>query len=426
MTETESTRRKLYQIADDLLRQIWPRQTGALEFLNDISLLLYALTADQAGFAGLMGSAGQRELTERILDRHRELQQLDYKFGRAVRMMDHDQWHGLTSCVRQLALSKDIQASAAEIFDYLLQNLYDRRDFANFITPRTLADMMTEILEPKSGETVMDPVCGSGRLLISAAKKCRNCIWIGIDTDGQIRTTAFFNLKFHGVTDAKLYQRDFLRESGEECADLILANPPYSDDIYRTIDFVKQIMTMLKTGGRCGILVPEGFLTNVVNHDVIEMRRYLLYSHTLEGVISLPRKIYKPYTVSKSSLILLNKRRASSQHRTFFGCVPEYDGPENEFADTVYGQSMREVAEAWRFWKKEQRDRDESVRDAVFWTASPEEIEEKNFILGADHYRPSEYGYTKPKWEELWNRILADEEELESFVARYFGEDSVI
>lgn len=61
-------------------------------------------------------------------------------------------------------------------------------------------------------------------------------MYIGIDTDRDIGTTAFFNLFFHGIADADIHWKDFLEEREEEREDLVLANSPYHDDICRTTD----------------------------------------------------------------------------------------------------------------------------------------------------------------------------------------------
>lgn len=407
--------RQLYQTADRMLDRLWLRQTEALDFLNDASLFLYALAKGQPDFPGTLEYSERRSISERILNSHRELEPLEYRFGQVLQAVNEDVWHGLTDCLRLAAFDRQPGESAARLFDYLLQQMYVKEKIGNFLTPRALADMMAGMLNPKPGQVVLDPVCGSGRLLIAAAESCKDCHCIGIDLDEKIRTTAFFNMAFHEVTHGKLYGKDFLRESWKEQGDVILANPPYSDDIHETIHFVERIMDALKPGGRCGILVPEGFLTNVGNRDVVAVRHDLLCRYSLEGVISLPRKLYKPYTVSKSSLILLKKQPALPGEDIFFGCVPEYDGGESEFSDAVYEQDMRRIAKAWKFRKQGQR---------IFWRASSEEIKEKGYLFGADHYRKSDYTYRDWRSEGFRERIIAGQEELERDMDNYFREDS--
>lgn len=411
--------RQLYQMADRMLDRLWLRQTEALDFLNDAALFLYALAKGRPDFIGTLEHSECRSISEWILNSHRELEPLNYRFGQVLQAVNEDVWHDLTECFRQAASDRQPGESAAMLFDYFLQQMYVKEKIGNFLTPRTLADMMARMINPKPGQVVLDPVCGSGRLLIAAAESCKGCRCIGIDLDEKIRTTAFFNMAFHGVAHGKLYGADFLRESRKEQGDVILANPPYGDDIHETIHFVERIMDALKPGGRCGILVPEGFLTNVGNRDVVAARRDLLCRHSLEGVISLPRKLYKPYTVSKSSLILLKKQPAQPGEDIFFGCVPEYDGGESEFSDAVYEQDMGRIAKAWKFRKQGQRRENGKAGKEIFWRASSEEIKKKEYIFGADHYRKSDYTYRDWRSEGFRERVLAGQEELERDMDNY-------
>ncbi|MCI8506632.1 MAG: N-6 DNA methylase [Lachnospiraceae bacterium] len=430
MAELKHTCLRLCQTVDWLLEQSRLWQTEALEFLNDFSLLLYAAayggTADLLVFDRFFREPKRQEVTEGILSRYPSLKELDYEFGRGLKRISDEAWRELAECFHAFSPEGQLQKYGGKLFDYVLQSMYRKERISNFITPQSLAHMMADMLEPRQGELVIDPVCGCGRLLTAAAARCGGGRYIGNDLDGRIRTTAFFNTALHGMKDVELYQEDFLRGTWERQGDLILANPPYSDDVHATIRFLKKIMGTLKMGGRCGVLVPEGFLTNAVNAHVIAMRQILLCQYSLEAVISLPRKIYRPYTFSKSSLILVKKEKASPGHLTFFGSVAEYEGPENQFSDQVYGREMKRIAEAWKGWRRGECGSDTVRGNTGFWVASLEEIREKGYVFGADYYQKSKYKYTKPQRDKVWDNIFAGQKELERFVSDYFREDSAI
>lgn len=419
---------ELCRTVDGLLEENGMWQTAALELFNDFSLILYALTfdrdADSTSFDDLLRGPEYQRVIEKILGRYPDLKEFNYEFGRGLGKLREEAWRELAAGFRVCAGEEQLRECGGEIFDYVLQSMYRKEQIGNFITPQPLAELMADMLEPKQGELVIDPVCGCGRLLTAAAARCRDCRYIGNDLDGRIRTTAFFNMAFHGLRGAELYQKDFLRGIWERKGDLILANPPYSDDIHETIRFLKKIMETLKTGARCGVLVPEGFLTNAANAQVIAMRRILTCRYSLEAVISLPRKIYRPYTFSKSSLILLKKESPSPGHLTFFDSVAEYEGPENQFSDEAYGREMRRIAEAWKRWRQHGKARVSG--DDGFWAASLEEIEAKGYVLGAEDYRKSGYEYVKPRRNQVWDDIFAGQNELERSALDYFREDSAI
>ena len=177
-----------------------------------------------------------------------------------------------------------------------------------------------------------DPACGTGRLLAAAYAQCPECVLVGGDIREESAELAFFNLYFSGGASASLYTEDFLSDGQDRQADLILSNPPYTDlrlsnPSYTeaggdrsgvTARFLDRILHRLKMGGRCAVLVPQGFLTNTSSRMVKEERRAILERYTLEAVISLPRKIYSPYTMSYSSMLLIRKEESGRRDYPVF------------------------------------------------------------------------------------------------------------
>lgn len=412
---------------DRLFRNLALWQTETFELFNDFCLLLYAfapgITADFLDSGEAIRAEGRKKAFGRILDRCPQPGQLDYEFGKGIHRLGDDEWEFLIECFRNFSRDRKTTDYDGKIFDHVLQSMYRAEKLAAFITPPSLADLMAELVEPEPGELVIDPVCGSGGLLTSAAAKCGECRFIGNDMDGRLRIAAYFNARFHRLRNAEFYRKDFLTALWEEPGDVILANPPYDNEPGTTIAFLERILDILKAGGRCAALVPEGFLTNTAKNRVISMRRTLLYACSVEAVISLPREIYRPYTNSKSSLILFKKEPASSGHLTFFGSVPEYDGLENEFSNEAYRKDMEKIAQAWKLWRRGEHPAGENE---LFWTAASEELQKLPFILDADCHRGSGRTYVSQKKNEVWDSIFAGQKNLERFVRNYFGEDAVL
>lgn len=308
----------------------------------------------------------------------------------------------------------EIRRNAAAVLNEVLQMLIDRRYFAHFITPASLADMMADLIEPAASEALLDPVCGSGRLLAAASARCRSCVPIGVEINRDLAAAAFVSVYLSGGA-ASLYCEDFFGfASGKTGSfDAVLANPPYENDIGLTLRFVEAILRVLKPGGRCGILVPEGFLTVTANSKVVETRRRLLEEYTFEGAVALPMKMYKPYMMSHSSLLLLRKESPAPDSNIFFSRIPEYGGAESDFPDTVYREDMNQVAEAWRYHKRHgfQRQR---ASDAVYWTASREDIRRENYIFAADTYRPSLYAAEQMHLTEALEQLRSSQTKLEA------------
>ncbi len=236
-----------------------------------------------------------------------------------------------------------------DAFEYLLSVLGSQGDAGQFRTPRHIIDFMVEILDPKKGETVLDPACGTAGFLISAYKHIQHA-----NTDAKGRSTltpdergrlaknvrgydispdmvrlSLVNLYLHGVTDPRIDEYDTLtsEERWNEFADVILANPPFmspkggikphkrfSIQAKRSeVLFVDYMAEHLTPTGRAGIIVPEGIIFQ--SQDSYTALRKMLVETSLVAVISLPAGCFNPYSGVKTSILILDKsiaKRAST------------------------------------------------------------------------------------------------------------------
>lgn len=310
-------------------------------------------------------------------------------------------------------------------FDALLREAAAQEYVDHFFTPASLAGFMAELLNPQPGETVVDPACGSGRLLTAALAWQADLHLIGVEIDADLAALSRFNLYFHGAEDSALARQDFLEQDPPlaQMCDVILSNPPYYTDISLTLRFIDRIFRALKPGGRCAILVPEGFLTNTGGlRDVVEARAWILREHTLEAVVSLPMKIYKPYMLSKSSLLLLRKGKEPGGRPVFFTCLPEYEGPESGFSDAVYRTDMARIGAAWRAYCGGIPLSQQEVGRILYWTADPEEIRSRAYLFSADTYRPAQYATPEAYQKYSLQRLAEAQGTLEELFRRYRGD----
>ena len=214
-----------------------------------------------------------------------------------------------------------------QAYEYLVGKFAD--DAGNtaqeFYTNRTVVELMAEILEPKSGESIYDPTCGTGGMLISCIARCKakNENWREIKAYGQEQnaltsSVARMNLFLHGVEEFRIINDDtLLRPSsfgmgGFPTFDVVLANPPYSikqwnrelfsNDPYgrnflgtppqgrADYAFIQHILkSMDPKTGRCAILLPHGVL---FREEEREIRKALLDSDLLECVIGLAPNLF--------------------------------------------------------------------------------------------------------------------------------------
>jgi type I restriction enzyme M protein len=261
----------------------------------------------------------------------------------------------------------DVLGSAFEV----MINPDMKGDKGQYFTPRHLIQMCVEILDPKDGETIFDPACGSGGFLIGAIehvfakieadrddeneiienKKDYASLYVyGIDFDRMIAKVAKAYMLIWGDGRSNIEVADALNEdnwndtvaakflSGEgkeknpHKFDIILTNPPFAGDISaedtlsryeiaykpskggkrsrlkqvsRDKLFLERCISMLKEGGRLGIVVPRGILKNY--HDEY-IRRYIVQHCMVRGVVSVTSNMFKPFTNTKTCVIFLQKR----------------------------------------------------------------------------------------------------------------------
>lgn len=221
-----------------------------------------------------------------------------------------------------LSLANCPEDELGQGYEYLIKQFADDSGHTaqEFYTNRTVVHLMTEMLQPQSGESVYDPTCGSAGMLISCiahlkaqGKEWRNLRIYGQEINQLTSAIGRMNLFLHGIEDFHIVNDDTLKnpafiENGQlQQFDLVLANPPYSikqwdrgafehDKYGRNFlgtppqgradyAFFQHILRSLKPDtGRCAILFPHGVL---FRDEEAEMRRKLVESDLVECVIGL-------------------------------------------------------------------------------------------------------------------------------------------
>ncbi len=212
-------------------------------------------------------------------------------------------------------------------YEYLIKKFADDSGHtaAEFYTNRTVVHLMTELLEPQPGESIYDPTCGSGGMLLSCithlrrqGKEWRNVKLYGQERNLMTSSIARMNCFLHGIEDFRIERGDTLSEpkfvqgDGLQQFDIVLANPPYSikqwdretfsadpwgRNLYGTppqgradYAFWQHILCSLalKTG-RCAILFPHGVL---FRQEEADMRRKLVDADLIECVIGLGPNLF--------------------------------------------------------------------------------------------------------------------------------------
>ncbi len=238
-------------------------------------------------------------------------------------------------------------------YEYLIKKFADDSGHTaqEFYTNRTVVHLMTEILKPKSGESVYDPTCGSAGMLISCVshlqklgQEWRNVKLYGQEITQLTAAIGKMNLFLHGIKDFKIVNDDTLKnpaftERGElKTFDVVLANPPYSikqwdraafenDKWGRNIlgtppqgradyaFFQHIIKSMDKKTGRCAILFPHGVLFRQEEKD---LRENLVKMDILECIIGLGPNLFYNSPMEACIVICKMKKEPEKAGKVLF------------------------------------------------------------------------------------------------------------
>lgn len=252
-----------------------------------------------------------------------------------------------------LSLSNCPADEMGQAYEYLVGKFAD--DAGNtaqeFYTNRTVVELMAEILQPQPDESIYDPTCGSGGMLVKSLDYLRNKgkEWQGVKVFGQeinglTSSIARMNLYLNGVEDFSIACGDTLRYpafidgSRLRTFDMVLANPPYSisewdreafmhDKWERNTfgtppqgradyAFIQHILSsMNETNGRCAILLPHGILAREEEKDI---REKFVESDLLDCVIGIGRNLFYNSPMEACVLICRKNKPASRKNKVLF------------------------------------------------------------------------------------------------------------
>ena len=227
------------------------------------------------------------------------------------------------------------------LYEGILQkNGQDKKSGAGqYFTPRALINAIVDVVNPKIGETVTDPACGTAGFLLAAYTHMRkqDCMDAdklihlqskalkGVDNTPLVVTLASMNMYLHGIgLDASpIVCKDSLLQRPDELVDVVLANPPFGaraagsvqiqrdDFVINTnnnqLNFLQHIMSMLKVGGRAGVVLPDNVL---FEREGAKIREKLLKEFNLHTVLRLPTGIFYAQGV-QTNVLFFEKGKAS-------------------------------------------------------------------------------------------------------------------
>lgn len=337
-----------------------------------------------------------------------------------------------------------------DVYEYLLSKLSTAGVNGQFRTPRHIIKMMVELMDPKPDEIICDPACGTSGFLVAASEYMKenkkeeiffdrknkdhymNHMFHGFDMDRTMLRIGAMNMMTHGVENPYIEYRDSLSDQNtdREMYSLILANPPFkgsldydivSQDLLKVAKtkktellFLVLFLKMLKTGGRCACIVPDGVLFGSSKaHRAI--RRELVEENRLEAVISMPSGVFKPYAGVSTAILIFTKTGHGGTDKVWF-----YDMKADGFSlddkrNPINENDIPDIIE--RFRNRDQETERKRTEQSFF--VEKQEIVDNEYDLSINKYKEVEYIPVEyPSTQE----IMANLNELEREITKNLAE----
>ena len=238
-----------------------------------------------------------------------------------------------------------------DLYEYMLGKLSTAGQNGQFRTPRHIIQMMVELIQPTPDDTICDPACGTAGFLVAAAEYIRSHYentmtaeqwehfageaFTGFDTDRTMLRLSAMNLMLHSISHPEIAYQDSVSKKNQisDRFTVCLANPPFkgtvdAESIHDNLKavtntkktellFLALLLRMLKKGGQCACIVPDGVLFGSSKAHK-SLRRELVENHQLRAVISMPSGVFKPYAGVSTAVLVFTKTGAGGTENVWF------------------------------------------------------------------------------------------------------------
>src|SRR3989344_4471705 len=347
--------------------------------------------------------------------------------------------------INDMHIKEQNQDTQGDIYEYLLSELTTAGKNGQFRTPRHIISMMVDLADPKIGDKVLDPACGTAGFLVNAyqhilqANKKEGVSTLtpakkrildddsisGYDIDETMTRIALMNLMMHGIKKPNIKRANTLSDAepriSDNTYDVILANPPFKGSLNESeiserfrikttkteLLFLELMYLALTPSGRCSVIVPEGVLFGNSNAHK-RVREILLTDCRLDVVISMPSGVFKPYA-GVSTAVLFFTKGEPTQKVWFYKM--EADGYSLDDKRTFI-DGKGDIPYILEHFNKREKDNPIDRKKKYFFVPI-KDIKEKNWDLSISKYREIEYEeveYEKPS--VIKKKIIQLEEEI--------------
>lgn len=326
-----------------------------------------------------------------------------------------------------------------DFYEYMLSKLSTAGRNGQFRTPKHIREMMVALLKPTPDDTICDPACGTAGFLISASEYIRSKYestmtpeqwehfagpaFTGYDTDPTMLRLSAMNLMLHSIDKPDVSYKDSVSKENTVSSKytVCLANPPFkgsidaesiSDNLKAVTNtkktellFLALFLRLLKKGGQCACIVPDGVLFGSSKAHV-SIRKEIVENHQLRAVISMPSGVFKPYAGVSTAVLVFTKTAAGGTDKIWFYDM-EADGFSLDDKRSPIEQS--DIPDIVARFSNLEAEKDRSRTEKSFFVDKAE-IVANGYDLSINKYKQVEYKAVEyPSTQE----IMAELHELE-------------
>ncbi|QTL97776.1 N-6 DNA methylase [Iocasia frigidifontis] len=330
-----------------------------------------------------------------------------------------------------------------DLYEYLLSKVATSGTNGQFRTPRHIIKMMVELVNPTPSDIIVDPAAGTAGFLVAAGEYLQknnqdlftvqelnqhyhNNMFHGYDMDRTMLRIGAMNMMLHGVESPHIEYQDSLSDQNkdEEKYTLLLANPPFKGSLdYESVSadllkvtktkktellFLTLMLRMLKKGGRCATIVPDGVLFGSSRaHKAI--RKEIVENHHLHAVISMPSGVFKPYAGVSTAILVFTKTGAGGTDKVWFYDMKADGYSLDDKRQPIEDSDIDDIIKRYHARENEE-DRERTEQSFL---VSKDEIKENNYDLSITIYKEIEYEeveYEEP--QDILSKIKKLEDEI--------------
>jgi type I restriction enzyme M protein len=294
-----------------------------------------------------------------------------------------------------------------DIYEQILTDLQSAGNAGEYYTPRAVTAFMVDRIDPRPGETLFDPACGTGGFLTCSIRHMRDRYVKKTTDEWQMQNAlravekkqlphmlCVTNMLLHGIEDPSFVRHDntlarpYISYSQSDRVDIVLTNPPFGgreeDGIesnfpqhFRTREtadlFLALIVRLLKSGGRAAVVLPDGTLFG--EGVKTRLKEHLLEECNLHTIVRLPNSVFKPYASIGTNLLFFEKG-APTKDIWFY----EHRVPEGQKAYSMTKPIRFEHLQGCIDWwgGKERKGREETPQA---WKVTADEVKARGYNL---------------------------------------------